>query len=101
MLAELSPSVTYEAVVNYWFSNDAHINNCLLAELEALRCDGIEVHLATVQEHERAGYLWDHLNLRSKFDGMYYAAALGCSKPNKTFYRLVEAAVGLAPGAIF
>ena len=100
-LAELSPSVTCDALIDYWFSNDAHIDHRLLAELQALRCDDIELHLATAQEHERAAYLWDRLDLRSKFDGMHYAAALGCCKPDRAFYRSVEAAADLTPEAIF
>ena len=100
-LAEISPSRTCDDLIDYWFSNDAHIDHRLLADLQGLRCQGIEVHLATVQEHERAAYLWDQLDFRSKFDGMHYAAALGCSKPDPAFYRAVEAAVDLAPDAIF
>ena len=100
-LADLSLSITCEDLIDYWFSNDAHIDRCLLDELQDLRRDGTEVHLATVQEHERAGYLWERMDLRSKFDGMHYAAAMGCSKPNAAFYRSVEAASDLAPDAIF
>jgi putative hydrolase of the HAD superfamily len=100
-LAEVAPSVSCDGLVEYWFSNDAHINSGLLGELEALRREGVEVHLATVQEHERAKYLWERLGLRSNFDGMHYAAALGCSKPAAAFYQSVEANVGLKPDAIF
>lgn len=100
-LAELSPSVSCDSFIRYWFSNDAHIDEHLLGQLEQLRSDGIEVHLATVQEHERASYLWNELGFRHRFDGMHYAAALGSAKPATAFYRSVEAAVGLEPKAIF
>lgn len=72
-----------------------------MAELRHLRQAGFELHLATVQEHERAAYLWNHLALKDCFDGMHYAAALGCSKPDHAFYRAVEAAVQVPPAAIF
>lgn len=101
VLAALAPSVGYERFVSYWFDNDAHVNHALLAELARLRADGAELHLATVQEHERARYLWELLDFRRHFDGMHYAAALGCSKPDARFYRLVEEATGLDPAAIF
>lgn len=100
-LAELSPSVTCDALIEYWFSHDAHIDHRLLGELQTLRHEGIEVHLATVQEHERADYIWNQLDLRSGFDGMHYAAALGSAKPDRAFYRSVELAVDLEPEAIF
>jgi putative hydrolase of the HAD superfamily len=100
-LAELAPSVSPTALIEYWFGNDAHIDERLLAELQILRKAGLELHLATVQEHERAAYLWDRLALRDSFDGMHYAAALGYSKPDHAFYRAVEAAVQIEPEAIF
>lgn len=100
-LAELAPSVSPEALIEYWFDNDAHINERLLAELQHLRKAGFELHLATVQEHERAAYLWDRLALKDHFDAMHYAASLGFSKPDHAFYRAVEAAVQIPPAAIF
>lgn len=100
-LAELSSSTTYDSFVQYWFSHDAHLDKHLLSQLKLLRNHGIEVHLATVQEHERANYLWNDLDLRDNFDGMHYAAALGVSKPAAGFYRSVEVAAGLEPEAIF
>ena len=100
-LAALSSPLTCDRLIDYWFSNDAHIDRRLLAELGALRAEGIELHLATVQEHERAKYLWERLDLRAGFDAMHYAAALGCSKPDAAFYRAVETTVGLPPSAIF
>jgi putative hydrolase of the HAD superfamily len=100
-LAEFAPLVSPNTLIEYWFDNDAHIDERLLAELQLLRRAGFELHLATVQEHERAAYLWDRLQLRDSFDGMHYAAALGCSKPDHAFYRAVEAAVHIEPEAIF
>ena len=101
VLADIAPSVSCDHLIDYWFSNDAHIDHRLLAELEGLRSHGVEVHLATVQEHERADYLWNGLGLRSRFDGIHYAAALGCSKPAVGFYRSIEARTFLSPETIF
>lgn len=101
VLAEIAPLVTCDTLIEYWFSNDAHINGSLLAELEVIRGKGIELHLATIQEHERARYIWEQLNFRSRFDRMHYAAALGCLKPAARFYQSIEIATGLAAEAIF
>jgi putative hydrolase of the HAD superfamily len=101
VLAEIAPSVSPAALIEYWFDNDAHIDELLLSELQHLRNEGFELHLATVQEHERAAYLWDRLALRDSFDGMHYAASLGYSKPDHAFYRSVEAAVQIPPPAMF
>ena len=100
-LEEMASDVPYETLVDYWFINDAHINEPLLDELLAIRRSGIEIYLATVQEHERASYLWNTIRFRDKFDGIYYAAAIGSAKPAAKFYRSVEDAVGLEPDALF
>jgi putative hydrolase of the HAD superfamily len=62
--------------------------------------DGV-LHLATVQEHERAHYLWETLDFRSHFDGMHYAADLGCAKPDLAFYKRIEDRTGFAARNIF
>jgi putative hydrolase of the HAD superfamily len=100
-LAEIAPSLKCATIIDYWFSNDAHINHDLLNELAELRRGDVEVHLATVQEHERAAHLWETLDLKSHFDGMHYAAALGCSKPEAQFYKCIEAQTGFAPKDMF
>ncbi len=56
--------------------------------------------MATVQEHERASYLWNTLRLRDLFDDMHYAAQLGVSKPSPDFYAAVEQRVVLPASAI-
>lgn len=101
VLRDISPDVTCDALIDYWFTNDAHVNHALLAELSSIRARGIQVHLATVQEHERARYLWDDLDFRGRFDGLHYAAELGCSKPAVSFYKSIEARTGFRPQDLF
>jgi putative hydrolase of the HAD superfamily len=101
VLRETAPHLTCEALIDYWFANDAHLNDALLEELASIRAGGIEVHLATVQEHERARFLWEELDFRSRFDGLHYAAELGCSKPDPRFYKSIEARTGLRPRDLF
>jgi putative hydrolase of the HAD superfamily len=93
--------VSCAALIDYWFRNDAHVDEALLAELASVRAGGTEVHLATVQEHERARFLWEELDFRSRFDGLHYAAALGSAKPALSFYRSIEARTGFAPSDLF
>jgi putative hydrolase of the HAD superfamily len=101
VLQELRPGLSCDALIDYWFSHDAHLNHSLLEELASLRAGGIEVHLATVQEHERARYLWHELDLRSRFDGLHYSADLGWSKPDASFYESIERRTGFAPEELF
>ncbi len=101
VLEHIAPQITCDALIDFWFINDAHINEALLTELASIRANGIEVHLATVQEHERAAYVWDVLGFRRWFDGMHYAADLGCSKPALSFYRSIEARTGYEAQDLF
>lgn len=101
VLAEIAPGLSCDDFVDYWFANDAHLNRPLLDEVALIRAQSLPIHLATVQEHERACYLWDTLGLRTQFDGMHYAADLGIPKPHTDFYARIEARTGLAPADIF
>lgn len=97
VLAVHAPHVRSEDLTAYWFARDAVLDHALLADLAGLRARGVALHLATVQEHARAAYLWDELRLRDRFDAMHYAAALGAAKPEPAFFDAVAARTGLAP----
>jgi putative hydrolase of the HAD superfamily len=101
VLREIAPDVGCEALIRYWFEHDAHVNEDLCRELASIRASGIEVHLATVQDHERARFLWDDLGFRDRFDGLHYSAELGCSKPEAAFYERIEARTGFRPSELF
>lgn len=101
VLAEIAPDLSADRLVRYWFENDAHLDQDLLAQLAPIRAGGLALHLATVQEHERARYIWDGLGLNRHFDGMHYAAELGWAKPAAPFFRAVTARSCFAPDEIF
>lgn len=83
VLAEIAPHVSCSQLIRYWFEGDAHRDEALLLQLAEVRASGVRLHLATVQEHERAAYLWDTLKFRDRFDDLHYAAQLGISKPSR------------------
>ena len=97
VLAEHAPHLTSQTLADYWFAKDAQIDHALLADLADLRATGVQLHLATVQEHERAAYLWDVLGFRHRFDAIHHSAALGCGKPDPAYFAAVEARTGFAP----
>ncbi|ADL00408.1 HAD family hydrolase [Brevundimonas subvibrioides] len=100
VLAEIAPHVSCETLIRYWFHGDAELDANLLTQIATVRATGVAVHLATVQEHERAAWLWNDLGLRDHFDDMHYAADLGASKPSQAFYAAVEQRVGRRGSAI-
>lgn len=101
VLAEVAPELDADRLIRYWFENDAHLDRSLLAQLAPIRTSGVKLHLATVQEHERARYIWDELALKRFFDGMHYAAELGSAKPAPEFFRAVAGRSGFVPHEIF
>lgn len=101
VLASIAPHLTAQHLIDYWFAQDAHLNEPLLEDAAGLRRAGVALHLATLQEHERARYLWETLGLRDRFDQLHYSADLGAAKPHDDFYARIEARTGLTPGDIF
>jgi putative hydrolase of the HAD superfamily len=97
VLAVHAPHLSCGDLTAYWFARDAVLDEVLLADLARLRADGLRLHLATVQEHRRAAYLWNDLGLSRRFDAMHYAADLGAKKPDAEFFTAVAARTGLAP----
>jgi putative hydrolase of the HAD superfamily len=96
VLPRLGP-VTAHELVDYWFAHDATLDQQLLADLGAARVKGFDAHLATVQEHHRARYLWQTLGLRERFSAIHYAADVGFRKTEAGFYAVVQSRTGLPP----
>ncbi len=95
-LPGFAPHLTPETLTAYWFAKDAHLDEGFLAQLEALS-DRYALHLATVQEHRRAAYIWNELGLKDRFDAMHYAADYGCGKPEPAFFEAVAKRTCHAP----
>lgn len=97
VLAQIAPGVTSQRLAAYWFAKDSVLDDTLLEDLALMRAEGLKLHLATVQEHHRAAYLWERLGFREQFDALHYAADLGAKKTDPRFYAAVEARTGFAP----
>jgi putative hydrolase of the HAD superfamily len=100
VLAAIAPTVSADRLIDYWFTTDARLDERLLADLAQARSGGLEVHLATNQEHERVHYLLNDLCLGAAIDGCHYSAALGCRKPEAPFFDAVTKRVGYAPAEL-
>ena len=101
VLMEIAPKLSSDELVRYWFEHDAHLDHGLLGQLAEIRRHGVELHLATVQEHLRADYLWRTIGLHASFDRMHYAADIGWAKPATEFFGEIEARTGFAPAELF
>jgi putative hydrolase of the HAD superfamily len=94
-LQEIAPRVSPAEFVSYWFERDSRLVAGLLSELSLVRSAGIQVYLATNQEHLRAAYLMEELGLAEHVDGIFYSARLGAKKPDMEFFARIQGAVGL------
>jgi putative hydrolase of the HAD superfamily len=90
-------TVSSRTLVDYWFTHDATIDESLLADLRQVKERGAELHLATIQEHHRARFLWESLDLRSDFRAIHYSADVRARKTEIAFYRTVESRTHLQP----
>ncbi|MUO80423.1 HAD-IA family hydrolase [Agrobacterium vitis] len=97
VLSKIAPTVSVDALIRYWFEHDAHIDHVLVADLHRQRQRGVKIYLATNQEHERAKYLMESLDLQAFTDGVFYSASLGCRKPSPEFYRQITERLGEMP----
>lgn len=97
VLAAVAPHLTVQQLTDYWFNQDARIDQALLADLGHLRRGGWHIHLATNQEHRRADHLMRVLGLADHVDGIHYSADLGCRKPDAAFFHQVAARLRESP----
>ncbi len=100
VLERIAPHVTADRLIDYWFEQDAYLDGRLLQDLQELRSRGLQVHLATNQEHRRAQYLMGTLGLVDTVDSIQYSAQIGAKKPDMAFFQRAALAVGLLPADI-
>ena len=96
-LSHIGAAVSAQALVDYWFRNDARIQPEVLEDCRAARRRGVSVYLTTNQEHMRAAYLMQDMGLRTEVDGILYSAKLGAKKPQAAFFSKAAEAIRAAP----
>jgi putative hydrolase of the HAD superfamily len=97
VLSEISPTLTVDRLLTYWFEQDARLNEKLLTELATIRARGLRAYLATNQEHERMRHLMSVLDLAAHVDGCCYSAAIGHRKPAAPFFEIAASRIELLP----
>lgn len=100
VLARLLPNLGYpgsvDAFLKYWFSKDSNVNPAVLDVVRRLKKrEGVELYLATNQEHHRATYLWNDLGLKDLFIDIFHSARLGVQKDDVAFFARINAQLGI------
>lgn len=81
--------------VHYWLSHDSSINQSLMESILLLKKQAdIRLFIATNQDHMRALWLWQSLNIREIFEDIFYSARAGVLKPHKAFFNFIEDRIG-------
>ncbi len=90
-MTEIGQPEKTQALIDYWLKHDDGIDSKLLDYLNRKResCD-LHLVLATNQEHTRAKYIWDNLDLKAYFDQLIYSAASGYLKSEEAFFENLE-----------
>jgi putative hydrolase of the HAD superfamily len=103
VLAKILPRAGYhgsvDAYLRYWFEHDAVVDEQVLDAVRRLgRHADVELHIATIQEHHRAAFLWNEVGFREHFRDIWYSARVGHLKYELEYFEAVNAALGIAPG---
>lgn len=94
VLRDLGFEQDAEVFIDYWFWKDSSVNGDMLAAVAHLAArPGVELYLATGQEHRRAAHLWNELGFRRYFRDMFYSARLGHLKTEPGFFEAVSRAL--------
>ncbi|WP_170409725.1 HAD-IA family hydrolase [Ruegeria atlantica] len=98
VLKRVAPTIKARDLIDYWFREDSGIVETTVADVRDARSKGISVYLATNQDHMRAIYLMQTMELGNEVDGIVYSAKAGCRKPKPEFFDFAAQEVGRQPG---
>jgi putative hydrolase of the HAD superfamily len=94
VLTDLLPTLGYtgsvDGFLDYWFRKDSILNPDVLSIVRHLKQRGVELYVATNQEHHRAAYLWDNLGFKDLFEDIFHSARFGFHKDEAGFYTEVN-----------
>lgn len=91
-LPHLNFDGTIQNIMDYWFQKDSNIDQKLINFLTSIKQKNsdIKFYIATNQEHNRANYLWNDLNLKDLFEDIFYSAKIGMVKRNPNFFHKIN-----------
>ncbi|WP_404403270.1 HAD-IA family hydrolase [Pelagibacterium halotolerans] len=98
-LDDVLPRLGYKGssltLVDYWLRHDSNIDVAMFETVKKLaRQPGVDLYMATNQDHLRAFYIWQELGYGDLFKDMFYASRMGVSKPDAAFFDRVMERIG-------
>jgi len=78
----------------FWFEHESNVDKKMLESVMALRNGGMLCYLETNNEKYRVKYIFENLNLKDFFDGVFSSAELGFLKPQQEFWSAIYDRLG-------
>lgn len=94
-------AVEAQAILDYWFSADAHPCGQMLDMMDRANAAGLRQIIATNNEHRRSSYIENEMGYGDRIEMLYSSGRMGVAKPDAAYFRAIEADTGLAPHEIF
>ena len=98
VLARWGSHAAVERALLVWTQID--VQHDVLRIVDALRGDGVAVHLATNQQAHRAAFMSEVLGYRQRFEREYYSCRIGAKKPSRAYFEHILADLGCAPEGV-
>ncbi|MCX6952669.1 MAG: HAD-IA family hydrolase [Verrucomicrobia bacterium] len=89
-----------DELMAFWFRAEHVVCAEALEGVRALRKKGHRCVLGTNQEKHRAAYLRHDMGLAREFDGIFASGEIGEAKPDRAFFRHIEAQLQVAAGEL-
>lgn len=89
-----------EELLKYWFKAEHYIDERMVEEIKNFKNRGIKCYLGTKQEKYRTEYIWNEMEFKNIFDGIYSSADIGYKKPDKKFFEFIQNDLELKPEEI-
>ncbi len=93
-LPEWGATQSPEEYMRMWFEYESTKHEEFLSYVLGLRDRGIKCYLQTRNEKYRAEYLWEVVDLKEYFDGMFASPYLGYAKPDIKFWESIHNQLG-------
>ncbi len=91
-----------DELLDYWFSYERNIDQPLVEYVRNLKHRDIPSYVATNNDHYRAEWLFDALNVDEEvFSKLYAAGDMGVAKPEHKFFEIIfDDLTNLTPGEV-
>ncbi len=91
---------TVEDLLKFWFENASEVDKEVVKIINILRSKSVRCYLSTRQEKYREDYVWNKMNLKNNFDGIFCTCDIGYDKWQKEYWEYVSEKLNLKPEEI-